>query len=305
MFAQVDNLPKSVKEYISKKLDYFKKNNGVEFDNPEESIKHGYAKYARQIIKGDLNNDGKPDIVIKMHIVFGGETGFAQQYLIVFLSNGKDYKLAVDKEFQNTRHVEGYYESLSLKEIRDNKIVVTGYWVGKDDGQCCATLEEEFYFKLVNNALISNIDFEKPKILNKIGDEIKVGDFKYCVNKIEFKKTVENVFTSQTADGYYLIVYLTVLNTTHETRTLTATRFKVFDSEDYQYEPSQNAITTLVLNDQDKVFLLKDIPPKIPKNIIIPFEIPTMSDMYTLQISGLQILGGYSDNESEKILLKK
>jgi hypothetical protein len=300
MFAQVDNLPKSVKEYIIKKLDYFKKNDGLEFDDQEKLIKNGYAKYARQVLKGDLNNDGKPDIVLKMHIVYGGEGGFSAQYLIVFLYNGKDYKLVAEKEFSTTVHVEGYYSSLALKEIKNNKIVVTGYWVGKEDGQCCATLEEEFNFKLVNNTLISSIDFEKPKILDKIGNVIDVGYFEYRVDKIEFLKTIKNVFNSQTADGYYLIVYLTVLNTTHETQTLTATRFKVFDSEDYQYEPSQNAITTLVLNDQDKVFLLKDIPPKIPKNIIIPFEIPTMNDMYTLQISG-----GYSHNESEKILLKK
>ncbi|GIK21412.1 MAG: hypothetical protein BroJett005_08260 [Ignavibacteriota bacterium] len=133
----------------------------------------------------------------------------------------------------------------------------------------------------------------------KIGDEVHVGNFVYLVRKIEFKKSVENAFTSHKADGIYLIVYLAVLNTTREARTLSNSMFKVFDSDGYEYETSQNAITILVLNDQDKVFLLKDIPPKIPKEIIMPFEVPTANDSYSLQVSG-----GFWTGESAKINLQ-
>ncbi len=135
--------------------------------------------------------------------------------------------------------------------------------------------------------------------INKIGEEVNVGNFVYVVDKAEYLKTVENAFTSKTADGIYLLVYLTVLNTTRESRTLSNSMFKVFDSENYEYETSQNALTIMVLNDQDKVFLLKDIPPKIPKKIIMPFEIPTPNDVYTLQVSG-----GFWTGESAKIQLQ-
>ena len=135
---------------------------------------------------------------------------------------------------------------------------------------------------------------------SKIGDEIYAGNFIYVVDRIEYLQKVENVFTSQTADGIYLIAYLTVVNTTRESRTLSSGMFKVFGSEGYEYKVSQNAITILILNDQDKVFLLKDIPPKIPKKIIVPFEVPTSNDEYNLQVSG-----GFWSGESKNILLKK
>lgn len=133
----------------------------------------------------------------------------------------------------------------------------------------------------------------------KIGDEVHVGNFVYLVRKIEFTKTVENTFTEQKADGIYLIVYLAVLNKSRESRTLSNSMFKVFDSDGYEYETSQNAITILVLNDQDKVFLFKDIPPKIPKEIIMPFEVPNSNDIYTLQVSG-----GFWTGETAKIDLQ-
>ncbi|AFH49061.1 Hypothetical protein IALB_1351 [Ignavibacterium album JCM 16511] len=133
----------------------------------------------------------------------------------------------------------------------------------------------------------------------KIGDEVHVGNFVYLVRKIEFTKTVENTFTEQKADGIYLIVYLAVLNKSRESRTLSNSMFKVFDSDGYEYETSQNAITILVLNDQDKVFLFKDIPPKIPKEIIMPFEVPNSNDIYTLQVSG-----GFWTGETAKINLQ-
>jgi hypothetical protein len=133
----------------------------------------------------------------------------------------------------------------------------------------------------------------------KIGDEVHVGNFVYLVRKIEFTKSVENTFTEQKADGIYLIVYLAVLNKSRESRTLANSMFKVFDSDGYEYETSQNAITILVLNDQDKVFLFKEIPPKIPKEIIMPFEVPTSNDIYTLQVSG-----GFWTGETAKINLQ-
>lgn len=136
-------------------------------------------------------------------------------------------------------------------------------------------------------------------VLNKIGDEVHVGNFVYLVRNIEYVKTVENVFNKHKADGIYLIVYLAVLNKSRESRTLANAMFKVFDSDGYEFETSTNAIEILILNDHDKVFLFKEIPPKIPKEIIIPFEVPTSNDTYTLQVSG-----GFLTGETAKINLQ-
>lgn len=157
--------------------------------------------------------------------------------------------------------------------------------------------ETEKDYSIKNNE--SSNDTETIKEYFKIGDEVHVGNFVYLVRKIEFKKIVENTFTEQKADGIYLIVYFAVFNKSRESRTLSNSMFKVFDSEGYEYETSQNAITILVLNDQDKVFLFKDIPPKIPKEIIMPFEVPTSDDIYTLQVSG-----GFWTGETAKINLQ-
>jgi hypothetical protein len=156
--------------------------------------------------------------------------------------------------------------------------------------------ETEKDYSIKNNESLK--ETETIKEYFKIGDEVQVGNFVYLVRKIVFIKTVENAFTEQTADGIYLIVYLAVLNKSREPRTLANSMFKVFDSDGYKYETSQNAITILVLDDQDKVFLFKEIPPKIPKEIIMPFEVPTSNDIYTLQVSG-----GFWTGETVKIQL--
>lgn len=134
----------------------------------------------------------------------------------------------------------------------------------------------------------------------EIGDEFYLGNFKYCVNRIEYTKEVKNSLTSNTADGIYLIVYLTVTNTTRESRTLTNTMFKVSDSEGYEFETSQNAMIVMILNDLDKVFMLKDISPKIPKEIIVPFEVPNSNDIYKLKV-----FGGFGTGKTASVTLKK
>ena len=119
-----------------------------------------------------------------------------------------------------------------------------------------------------------------------IGDVFYVGKLKYQVNKVEFTKKIENLLTSKLADGIYLIVYLTVINNSRESVSLMSSKFKVLDSENNEFETSQDAISILFLNEKDKAFILKDIPPKIPKELIIPFEVPSSNDVYKLKVSG-------------------
>jgi len=119
-----------------------------------------------------------------------------------------------------------------------------------------------------------------------IGETVQVGYFQYTIDKIEFTRNVSNGLNSKTTNGIFLIAYLTVTNTNRESRTLTNTMFKIFDSEGYEYGTSQDAMIVMILNDKDKIFMLKEFPPKISKEIIIPFEVPKQDDFYTLEVSG-------------------
>ena len=289
LFAQSDKLPKPVIDYILEKEEPAKKNNGYEIN------------YLRQILNGDLNGDGKEDLVLKINILYGTEKwDHLKQYLAVFLFDGKKYKLFDEKEFEPLEHINGNFAGIELKELRNRNIIVKANWWGKDDSNCCPSISDDLIFNLSQNSLVSNKEIEKKKIqIPKIEDEIEVGNFKFCVNKIEFKKEISNVFSNKKADGIYLLVYMTVINITKESRTLTNAMFKVIDSDEYEFESSVDAINTLVLNEQDKVFLLKDIPPKIPKDIIIPFEVPSQG-IYALELSG-----GFWTNKSDYILLTK
>ena len=160
-----------------------------------------------------------------------------------------------------------------------------------------------------NDAKISNktylLTFVEGKYLRSkhedlIGDYFYIGSLRYQISKIEFSSLVSNSFTSSIPDGIYLMIYLSVTNFAHESSTLTSSLFTVIDSDGYEFKASQNAITTLILSYPENVFLLKEIPPKITKQLIIPFEVPTKLDNYKLRISN-----GLWADEIKFVKLKK
>jgi hypothetical protein len=135
---------------------------------------------------------------------------------------------------------------------------------------------------------------------HSIGDEFHLGYFKYRVDKIEYKREVSNGLNSAMASGVFLIVHLSVTNIDRGSSTLTSSMFKVYDSDGYEYDTSQDAMLVMILNDQDKIFMLKEFQPKIPKKIIVPFEVPTQNDIYKLEVSG-----GFGTGKKSLINLKK
>ncbi|MBK7103825.1 MAG: DUF4352 domain-containing protein [Ignavibacteriae bacterium] len=134
----------------------------------------------------------------------------------------------------------------------------------------------------------------------KLGDEFQLGYFKYRVDNIEYKKEVSNGLNSFKSNGTLLIVHLTITNLDREPSTLTNSMFKVYDSDNYEFDTSQDAMIVMILKDQDKIFMLKEFQPKIPKKIIMPFEIPTSNDVYTLEVSG-----GFGTGQKRLIRLVK
>ena len=125
----------------------------------------------------------------------------------------------------------------------------------------------------------------KESITAKIGDEITVGHFVYRVNNIQYKKTIGNEFASETADGVFLIINISIKNQSKETRTLDGSMFKLVDSDDIVFEHSNKGSTALMMVDMETLFL-KECQPKIQTSGYLVFEVPNRTDKYLLQLSG-------------------
>jgi hypothetical protein len=119
---------------------------------------------------------------------------------------------------------------------------------------------------------------------NKIGDEIKVGNFSYKVNSVKFVKSVGNEFIKETADGIFVVVNLTLRNDDNEQHTLDNSFFKLTDEQGIEFQSSSEGSTALDMSDQETLFL-KECNPKITKSGFLIFEVPEKAT-YDLHLSG-------------------
>jgi len=129
------------------------------------------------------------------------------------------------------------------------------------------------------------------EIISSIGKEIKVGYFSYFVNSIEYRKTVGNEFSSETADGIFLLVNLSIINTSDETQTLDGSAFFLTDKNDVKFEHSleMSGIETL---------FLKECQPRIKTKGVLIFEVPEKGSY------SLNLVGDFLGTTTVKILLK-
>jgi len=127
---------------------------------------------------------------------------------------------------------------------------------------------------------------EKPsKPIAGVGDEVNVGNFIYKVNGVKFSKSVGNQFAQERADGIFLLVDLTITNTSSETRLIDNALFKLQDQSNVSYEPSSEGSTALELSGAKTLFL-KQCQPNIPTKGVLVFEVPNQKESYTLNLSG-------------------
>jgi hypothetical protein len=138
---------------------------------------------------------------------------------------------------------------------------------------------------------------QESEVETSIGKETSVGHFSYIINGIKFKKTVGGEFGSETADGIYLLVDLTIKNTSDETRTLDGSCFYLTDLDGVKFEYSINGSTALEMSGMKSLFL-KECQPRIKTKGILIFEVPEKGEYY------LHLAGSFMGTNSVKILLK-
>jgi hypothetical protein len=89
-------------------------------------------KKARKILRGDINSDGKADLVVLYTLEGYGGGNLYIQYLAVFLSNGKTFRYANHDSAggKNNRSVE-------LTSIKNGTINLTTLEYSSNDPSCC------------------------------------------------------------------------------------------------------------------------------------------------------------------------
>lgn len=131
-----------------------------------------------------------------------------------------------------------------------------------------------------------------------IGTEVQVGNFAYRVDDIAFKKSVGNEFVRETADGVFLIVYLSLVNIDNESHTLDGSMFSLTDMDGTKYEYSIDGSTALEMSGHETIFL-KRCQPKIVTSGVLIFEVPQKKEYY------LNLIGNFWGIKSVRVLLKK
>jgi hypothetical protein len=135
------------------------------------------------------------------------------------------------------------------------------------------------------------------EVESSIGKPVQIGYFVYTIQSVSFRKSVGNEFMSETADGIYLLVNLTIKNISDETRTLDGSLFAVTDKNGTKYEHSTEASMTLEMSGSKTLFL-KACQPNITTKGVLVFEVPEKGEYY------LHLIGSFWGVQSVRVLLK-
>jgi hypothetical protein len=130
----------------------------------------------------------------------------------------------------------------------------------------------------------------KKKPLNGVGREYRDGKFAFTVTKI--KKGVRRVgdqYFGKTAQGQFVLVYVTVDNIGNEARTFDSSSQKLKDMKGREFSADGEA--TIAMGDESKAFL-EDINPGNGVRGILVFDVPTGIKLKSLALHDSPFSGG-------------
>lgn len=271
-----------------------------EQSSKETGKPHEFHPDETQIIYGDINGDENEDVVLNFIIRSKKKDSIQPIGFLIgaLVKQGSEYIFIKPVPFAGFMKLTGHLAEVKLKEVNQGKVYVEAFRWGYYDENCCPSIKEEYYFSFNAECLIINKSIPNfVKSGAKIGSVVTFGNVKYQVNNIELKKNIGNVYYNISADGVYLIVNMTLTNMDRESQSIANGMFKVYTSDNYEYGSASEASAPLVMEGKNPI-LLENIPPKIPKQFSIAFEIPVDSDIYSLRIWN----GWYSDKYIDIIL---
>lgn len=132
---------------------------------------------------------------------------------------------------------------------------------------------------------------------HRIGDIVKVNNLAYRVNQVESAKQIGSGVISEKADGYFLMVNLTVTNQGKEPQTIDSSMFTLIEDDGTRY--AANGAVAMFIKGNNNFFLEK-LNPKLSKTGYVVFDVPTVKVEYSLRVTG-----GLQSNESAVIRLEK
>lgn len=243
-------------------------------------------KIQRRVLSVDVWLDKVPDYFVFYKIKYHYEgKEFSENFIKLFH--------ALSKSFTPTNSLQipfGYDNNSSIKLIKNQKSLFS-FEIKYSNSYNILNIEyssqQSSLYGNVNNTIQlkeipDGIDWE---MSDKIGDEITAGYFKYRVNSISFKKELGNPYYKISTTGYYLLLSISVINIDKESRNLVISMFKLQDDSGYKYDVSSEA-NGVLSTQNEKVIILNDLPPRIAKEFVIPFEVPTKIAFYELLMSG-------------------
>jgi Domain of unknown function (DUF4352) len=129
----------------------------------------------------------------------------------------------------------------------------------------------------------------KKKVVNGIGREYRDGKFAFTITRI--KKGVHRVgdqYTGQTAQGQYVLVYVTVRNIGTEASTFDNSSQKLTDVQGRNFD--SDTVATISMADANA--FLKDINPGNGVNGILVYDVPQGTRLKSIDLHDSMFSGG-------------
>jgi hypothetical protein len=120
----------------------------------------------------------------------------------------------------------------------------------------------------------------RPKGTRAVGDTFILGEFKYCITGVNttsrIGKSIFGEFMGAQAPpgAVFVIVSYTIENVGSESQTVLSDDFKIQDIGNRTFKPSSDANTALLMESDDKDFLLSELQPGVPRAMKQGFQLP-------------------------------